>query len=90
MAASDASFGSAYPILCDFLTLTGVGGKGREVGKLTIFCEDGKWKGNLQDVDQGEYAFLSADSFQGLLEGLEKGLARGSLDWRVSKWGKKR
>jgi len=90
LAASDPVFGREYPTLCDFLTLTGIGGKGREVGKLTVFCEDGKWKGNLQDVEAGEYAFISSDSFQGLLSALEKGLKGGSLDWRVSKWNKKR
>lgn len=51
-----------------------------------MFCEDGKWKACVTDKDAGYYAFTSADTLDGLLEAVERGLAKEGLDWRESKY----
>lgn len=42
----------------------------------------------MTDKDAGYYAFVSADTFDGLLEATERGLKSEGLDWRPSKWKK--
>jgi len=84
LAARDDELRRRCPTLHDFLTLTGWSGKQRKSGSLSLFCEDGKWKSCVNDRDGGFYAFLSADSFWGLLDALEHGLKSGSLEWRSS------
>lgn len=85
LAAFDATFRQSYPTLFDFLSLTGVAGAGRKTGTLLIFFEDARIKSCLNDRDGGYYAFLSSDTFTGLLEALDKALREGGLDWRQSK-----
>jgi len=85
LAADAGDFWRTWPILGGFLTLTGVGGANRKTGTLLIFAEDGRWKACLNDRDGGNYCFASADTVEGLLEALERGLKGGGLDWRVSK-----
>lgn len=84
-AASDAAFASVYPVLADYLTLTGMNGKDRKTATMLVFCEDGRWKACLNDRETCYYAFVSADSFTGLLEAVETGLKSGGHDWRQSK-----
>ena len=67
------------------MTQTDVSGRPRRPGSLTVFCEDGRVKGALSEREEGLVAFLSGKTVLELLEGLEKGLATGSLDWRPSK-----
>jgi len=85
MACSDPEFRRTYPTLYDFLVLQGVSGVGRKTGTLLTFCEDGKVKGCVTDRDGGYYAFVSSDSFAGLLEAVDRDLKTGALDWRKSK-----
>jgi len=85
LACFDADFRRDYPTLFDFLTLQGISGTARRTGTLLIFCEDAKVKGCLNDRDGGFHAFFSSDSFKGLLEGLNRDLKAGVLDWRKSK-----
>lgn len=85
LAVTPGEFWRPYPVLRDFLTLTGVGGANRKTGTLLVFAEDGKWKSCLNDRDGGNYCFASADTVEGLLEALDKGLRSGVLDWRASK-----
>lgn len=84
----DDTLRGRFPVLYDFLTLTGVGGHMRTTATANVFAEDGKWKCCLNDRDGSRYAFVSADTLERLLEALEGGLKRGTLDWRVSKWRK--
>jgi len=88
-AASDPEFKRKWPTLSDFLTLTGWAGKQRKSGTILLFAEDGKWKSCVNDRDGGHYAFLSADSFWGLLDALEASLKGGGLDWRLSRQGRR-
>jgi len=89
LAASDPEFKRKWPTLSDFLTLTGWSGKQRKSGTMLLFAEDGKWKACINDRDGGYYAFLSADSFLGLLDASEASLKGGGLDWRLSRTGRK-
>lgn len=84
-AAIDVSFRAGQPVLHDYLTITGLGGAQRVTGTLLLFAEDGKWKACINDRDGGFVAFLTSDTVAGLLEAIDKGLAKGSLDWRKSK-----
>lgn len=89
MAASDAEFKRQFPILWDFLTLQGINGTARKPGSITVFCQDGKVKGWLNDKDQGFFTVISASTFGGLWEALDKGLREGTLEWREDKKWKK-
>jgi len=89
LAARDPDFKRQWPTLSDFLTLTGWSGKQRKSGTLLLFAEEGKWKACVNDRDGGYYAFLSSESFLGLLGALEDSLKGGGLDWRQSRSGRK-
>lgn len=86
LAAFDTDFKRLYPILWDFLALTGVAGANRRTGTILVFCEDGMVKGCLTDREEGFYSFLSAKSFTELLEAFNKALEKGGLEWRRSKY----
>lgn len=83
--ASDPSFEGDYPALYDFLTLALMEGKARELGTLTVFCQDGRFKGSLQDKETKHYCFVSSDTFLGLLEAMEGALVNAEHEWRESK-----
>lgn len=85
LAAHDPAFAETYPVLCQWLTLVGLRGTQRKSGTLLLFAEEGKWKGCINDRDGGRYAFVSAESVAGLLEGLDRSLKLGNIEWRVSK-----
>lgn len=51
---------------------------------LLVFCEDGMFKGCLNDRDNQLTAWASSESFSGLLEALERGLSSDSLQWRTT------
>lgn len=84
-AAKDEFLARNYPTLHEWLTLCGLGGTQRKTGTILVFAEEGKWKACTNDRDGGFYAFTSADSLEGLLGALERGLKGGGLDWRKSK-----
>jgi len=60
-------------------------GEERTPGSLLIFAQDLRWKAMLCDKDGDNIAFVTAETFKGLLEALEKGLRNNSLDWRPSR-----
>lgn len=60
-------------------------GTPRRPGTLNVFYEDGKWKGCLNDRDQGLVAFLTGGSLGELLDDVERHLKEGGLDWRKAK-----
>jgi len=78
----------AHPELVQFLARVSYDdGGSRQPGTLLVFTEHGSLKACLSDRDQGLVAFATSDSFLGLLNVLEEGLAADSLDWRVSRQG---
>jgi len=75
-----------FPALLEFLTATTWSpGEARKPGTLTIFTDDGQWKGSLNDKDADRSAFVTADSPEAVLAALERGLQEDSLSWRS--WG---
>lgn len=78
-----------YPALVEYLDLDRFDdGRPRATSTLLVFVDAGVLKACLNDRQMGEVAFVSAASFEGLLEALEKGLAEGSLDWRQAGAGR--
>lgn len=57
-------------------------GTPRQTSTMTLFIDSGSLKACLNDRDGDRTAWVSADSFKGLLDALEKGLRDDSLDWR--------
>lgn len=86
VSEADGAFFKKYPALSEFLDLEEwEPGQTRERGTMTLFFEQGAFKAAVNDRDSGLVAFVSKQSFQGLLEAIEKGLQTGSLDWRAQK-----
>jgi hypothetical protein len=81
-AAQDAAFEKQCPVLFAFMTVLEEEGAAREPSSLVIFTEDGAWKGCLSEKNAGVQLWRTADSFQKLLQALEKALASGQADWR--------
>jgi hypothetical protein len=77
---------TGWPNVLDFLsTPVWEDGTRRETGKLTLYCEFGRWKAVVQDRELKRVAFLSAETPDDLLSVLDDGLGSDSLDWRVEK-----
>lgn len=89
LAANDDEWRRTYPTLHDWLTLTGVSGKDREVGTFTFFAQDGMFKMALNDKESGLVCFLSSKTVSGVLGVAEAGLKAGTLEWRETKYRRK-
>jgi hypothetical protein len=75
--------GVAFPALWSELTCTQwEDGTARDTSSLTIFLQDGWLKGCLRDKGNDRVAFVSGDSLEKVLEGLNEGLSDDTLDWR--------
>lgn len=82
----DAGFVSHWPALFEYLTLLSWDdGSAREPATLLVFVDEGRWKACLNDKANARVGWRSADSFAGLLDVVEAGLAGGSMDWRRAK-----
>lgn len=78
-----------FPALREFLTARkGEDGKERTPSPLSLFFDAGVFKGLLKEVDEGLMLWMSAGSYQGVLEGLEGQLTSEAPDWRKDKWAK--
>jgi len=87
----DAGFALRYPALFEFLAEPEwAAGEPRETGTMLVFVEEGVFKARMNDRDGGRVAFYGSDSFQGLLEGLERKLKTDELDWRKDKFTPKK
>lgn len=81
LLGSDSYLGR--PDLWEFLTRESYpDGAERQTGTLLIFAEDGALKGCLSDRDQLMRCFVTAASWEGLLEALEGALGDGGAEWR--------
>lgn len=83
VAGRDPSFQERYPALHEWLTEATLDGKPVFTATLLVFCEDGRWKACVGDRENDRSFFKSSESFQGLLEALEKALSDGSAEWRA-------
>jgi hypothetical protein len=78
-------FGDDYPGIFEVLCRQKYAGEARQTGRLIIYSEPGKGCCCLCDKQQRIVAFHIADGLTAALEGLEKRLQEGSLDWRRDK-----
>lgn len=87
--AKDEAFAKKMPTLWEFLSAKAwEDGTERETGTILVFVEDGLVKVCLCNRDTGHVAFVSAKSFSGALESVEKHLAADTVDWRLSRAAK--
>lgn len=65
-------------------------GEYREPGTLLLLCQDGVWKGWLNDKDGQASCWTSGGTLRDLLGGMDDGLANDALAWRAAGEPKKR
>jgi len=83
--SEDAEFKSLYPALNEFMTHpTYPDGSPRQLSTLTLFRDDGYWKGCLNEKDQGLVLFVAEQRFNTLFEALELLLQEEQPPWRKS------
>lgn len=80
--ASDPAMEKRMPTLHAFMTETKEDGKDRSPSSLVVFTEDGQWKACLTEKDANLKLWRSADTFEKVLQALEKALSSGQADWR--------
>lgn len=85
--AVDPEFEKKFPGLYEFLARTSVGGEERKPGAVILKYETGKVNLCLSDAHTGSVAFHVGESMAKALDGVEKRLQAGSMDWRESKKG---
>jgi hypothetical protein len=61
------------------------GGGPRVTSTLLVFVEDGLFKLCLNDRDNGQVAFLSAETFSEALKDVDQKIIEGRLEWRMSR-----
>lgn len=71
------------PTFCEFLAREAwPDGEPRERGTILLVFQDSRWRAWVNDKDTQRSAWVSAESIQGVLEAVEKGLLNDSLGWR--------
>lgn len=86
ISESFGSWAKSYLPLCEFLSAsTYEDGTSRELGKVTFMVQDGLWKASLNDLDLGQYCFVSAESPDALLRCCCRAVEGQGAEWRVSK-----
>lgn len=81
-AVDDDGFGEQYPGLFEIIARVRWEGKRRKTGKILFFVDQGKASLCLSDVHTGQVAFYKSNGFLEALEGLERALQEGTVDWR--------
>lgn len=82
---SDASrqWEDTHPAIVEFMTLAALDdGQERETSMLCVLFEDGLYKVALQDRQEGQSLWVSAQSIPEALEALEARLQAGDGEWR--------
>lgn len=81
--AVDERFKNKWPNLWDYLTQTKWDdGTPRETSSLLVFAGDGRLKGMLKDRDASLTLWVAADTFERLLDLLEKACVDPDAEWR--------
>jgi hypothetical protein len=81
--AVPCAWACGYRVLWEFLSEAKYeDGTARVLPSVTLFVDETGLKACLNDRDQGQVAFVSAGTLEGLWEALERGLTNCSLDWR--------
>lgn len=77
------TWAGAHPALWEYLTVDAFDdGAPREVSMLLVFVEDGRFKVALQDRQEGQSLWATAESLGAALGALESHLRAGTGDWR--------
>ena len=84
-AVEECGFASEYPGIWEFIARQVYQGSPRATGKVVFFVESGKATLCLIDRGTTQVAFHTAESLAEALEGAEKALQAGTLDWRLDK-----
>lgn len=82
---TDDLFSTEYPGLFEFLARVKVNGTPRRPGRIIIYYDSGKASLCLSDKHTGSCAFHVAEGITEGLEGAERRLQDGKLDWRKDK-----
>lgn len=83
--APDEGLQTEFPGLYELLARILVKGVKRTPAKLIVYYEEGRCALCLSDKHTGLVAFHLADSLQEAMEGVERRLQAGKVDWRKSK-----
>lgn len=79
-----SDFSAEFPTLWDFLTCSMYdGGEVRLTASLTFFVQDGTLKSCINDRDIGRSAFFTGETWEELLDVMERNLKDDTCDWRV-------
>lgn len=81
----DDPWADDFPGIFEVLAVARFEGKDRQTGRLIIYTEPGKAMCCLCDKETEQVAFYASESIVGALEGLERALQNGSVDWRKDK-----
>lgn len=85
ISSTDPVVQARFPALHDYLTLeTYDDGSPRQKSSLTIFREDGFWKGCLNERDQGMVLFVAEERLENVFEAVELLLQEDRPPWRKS------
>lgn len=83
--APDEVFSLEFPGLYEFLARFRFEGQYRKPGKLIVYYEPGRAALCLSDPHTKQVGFHLGESIQECLEGVEKRLQAGKVDWRKSR-----
>lgn len=90
-AAVDPALAKAYPVLSEFLTSHEVvDGKPRQTSTLIMVCEEGLFKAGLRERDRDVSLWVSAPTWGGVYQAMEKALNEPQVAWRRSPEDSKR
>jgi len=60
-------------------------GKARKTGTMMILTQDGVWKAWIHDTDLRVSGWVSAESWESLLETVNRGFGENSISWKADK-----
>lgn len=92
-ALPECEFSDRYPGIYEFLARQMYQGQSRQLARLLVYAEHGKATLCLLERHSAQIAFHIGENLTLALEGLEKRLQAGSVDWRPDKkqaWKNKR
>jgi len=83
-SVADATFEKRFPRIFEYMTLLHFDdGTARELSKVSLFVENGKFKAALNDHAERCSLYVAADSVDGVLKALEASLGQENPEWRA-------
>lgn len=82
-AVSDPNFEKKFPKVWEYMTrLHFDDGEPRQLSKVSLFVENGKFKAALNDPEERASLYVAADTVDAVLKALEATLASENPEWR--------